>query len=528
MIDKSDVPTLKVSNKLMMNVARLQRASDLFAAFLAILARLYCLSSSMTGQKHRFSHSFRETQKSAAMPQKKNNSNNSEKLQNAYFLSLELENVRCFGERQKIDFSDDNGRPRQWTIILGNNGTGKTTLLQSLVAMTPYLDSIKFEEDEEDEFSIPVIELVAHITNLWKPFRNDSETPSHIEADFIAQNSLKLSRAFENFTLGASNQSSRFYKKDYWSNTTVSEILATVKCFGYGALRQAGETSISEQNEDSAYISLFDETALLINPEEWLLQADYAIRRESEFQEKRKQQLEIVKNILIKILPDVDDIRFSEKERDSKRIPTPIVEFHTPYGWVEAKDLSLGYRTSMAWMVDFASRMFDLYPESENPLAEPAVVLIDEIDLHLHPKWQRELIDYLTNLFPNTQFIVTTHSPLIVQAAAARDANIVVCRREGDHVVIDQSVEAVRGWRADQILTSDLFDLPSTRDTRIEKVEKQRREILSKAKLTKADEKKLKKLSTELNSLRVMENPEDDKAMDIIRRAAAHLQNGES
>ena len=98
----------------------------------------------------------------------------------------------------------------------------------------------------------------------------------------------------------------------------------------------------------------------------------------------------------------------------------------------------------MAWMVDFASRMFDLYPESENPLAEPAVVLIDEIDLHLHPKWQRELLDYLSNLFPNTQFIVTTHSPLIVQSAVARDANIVVCRREGDHVVIDQSIEAVR------------------------------------------------------------------------------------
>src|SRR5262249_50351994 len=155
------------------------------------------------------------------------------------------------------------------------------------------------------------------------------------------------------------------------------------------------------------------------------------------------------------------------------------------YGWVVSKNLSLGYRTSMAWMIDFASRMFDRYPESDNPLAEPAVVLIDEIDLHLHPKWQRELLYYLSNLFPNTQFIVTTHSPLIVQSAAARDANIVVCRREGDHVVIDQSIEAVRGWRADQILTSDLFDLPSTRDTEIEKLEKQRRDILSKAKLTK-------------------------------------------
>lgn len=222
-------------------------------------------------------------------------------------------------------------------------------------------------------------------------------------------------------------------------------------------------------------------------------------------------------------MPDVDDIRFSETE--SGRTPKPIVEFHTPYGWVESKDLSLGYRTSMAWIVDFASRMFDLYPESENPLAEPAVVLIDEIDLHLHPKWQRELIDYLTNLFPNTQFIVTTHSPLIVQAAAARDANIVVCRREGDHVVIDQSVEAVKNWRADQILTSDLFGLETARPKKIEPFLEERQEILSKAKLSKKDEKRLAELEDNIGFMPVSENPEDDKAMDIIRRAAERLQS---
>ncbi len=60
-----------------------------------------------------------------------------EKLQNAYFLSLELENVRCFGERQRIDFSDGESNPKQWTIILGDNGTGKTTILQSLAATSP-------------------------------------------------------------------------------------------------------------------------------------------------------------------------------------------------------------------------------------------------------------------------------------------------------------------------------------------------------------------------------------------------------
>lgn len=465
------------------------------------------------------------------MPQKKNNSKqtkvsierNGSSTQNAYFLSLELENVRCFGEKQKIDFSDDNGKTRQWTIILGNNGTGKTTLLQSFVAMIPYIDFLQFEEDDYKEFSNPLLNLMFHTTNLWRPFRSNSQNASSIKANFVSQNALKNPQFFETFILSASNQASRSSLSDYWSYTSVSDILATIKCFGYGASRKSGETSLSERNEDSSYITLFDETALLINPEEWLLQSDYAANRKSAFREKRRTELKEVKEILIKILPDVDDVRFSEKKKSNDR-PAPIVEFHTPYGWIESKDMSLGYRTSMAWIVDFASRMFDLYPESENPLAEPAVVLIDEIDLHLHPKWQRELIDYLTNLFPNTQFIVTTHSPLIVQAAAARDANIVVCRREGDHVVIDQSVEAVKNWRTDQILTSDLFDLPTARPKEIEPFLEERQKILSKAKLTKKDEKRLTELENEIGFMPVMENPTDDKAMDIIRRAAERLQ----
>src|SRR5436305_5931021 len=51
----------------------------------------------------------------------------------AYFLSVSLENVRCFGPKQTLDLSDGNGKPARWTIILGVNGTGKTTVLQSLV-----------------------------------------------------------------------------------------------------------------------------------------------------------------------------------------------------------------------------------------------------------------------------------------------------------------------------------------------------------------------------------------------------------
>jgi ATPase subunit of ABC transporter with duplicated ATPase domains len=55
----------------------------------------------------------------------------------AYFLSIELENVLCFKTRQKLDLSDAQGFPAQWTVILGNNGVGKTTLLRSLAGMEP-------------------------------------------------------------------------------------------------------------------------------------------------------------------------------------------------------------------------------------------------------------------------------------------------------------------------------------------------------------------------------------------------------
>ena len=453
-----------------------------------------------------------------AMPQKKDNLNNSEKPKSAYFLSLELENVRCFSNRQKIDFSDSDGKPRRWTIILGDNGTGKTTLLQSLVAMIPIPDSKSSSSPNYTNSSFSYkwnfIRKEVKKGNFQAFFSTNRFQDKEVVHESLAYECEVNSP--EDISFGEFGE---FPMQSFNSSFLHREV--QVNCLAYGASRKAGDTSLSNKKDDSDYITLFDETSLLVNPEEFLLWLDYSTVRQH-LLGKETKDFSLVKELLIKVLPDIDDIRL-ELEKGFLRNPRRLVEFHTPYGWVEAKDLSVGYRTSMAWMVDFTYRMFDRYPESENPLAEPAVVLIDEIDLHLHPKWQRELIDYLTNLFPNTQFIVTTHSPLIVQAAA-RDANIVVCRREGDHVVIDQSVEAVSGWRADQILTSDLFDLPSTRDTHIEKMEKQRREILSKARLTRADEVKLKTISVELDALPVNEETEDDKAMDIIRRAAEHFK----
>jgi energy-coupling factor transporter ATP-binding protein EcfA2 len=84
-----------------------------------------------------------------------------------YLLSLEVENVRCFGPRQRLDLSDGNGRPGQWTVILGDNGVGKTTLLQCLVALEPRRHFIR----RRSHSSAPQVELPIP-SSEWKIYRD--------------------------------------------------------------------------------------------------------------------------------------------------------------------------------------------------------------------------------------------------------------------------------------------------------------------------------------------------------------------
>ncbi len=161
--------------------------------------------------------------------------------------------------------------------------------------------------------------------------------------------------------------------------------------------------------------------------------------------------------------------------------------------------------------------MVERYPNSPDPLAEPAVVLVDEIDLHLHPLWQRKLMSFLTDRFPNTQFIATAHSPLVAQAAA--DANLAVLRREGDHVVIDNDVDNIRGWRIDQILTSDLFGLETARPPQIESLLKERKELLTKPKLSAADQRRLAEIDVQLGELPAGESAQEVKEREEIRKS---------
>jgi hypothetical protein len=271
-------------------------------------------------------------------------------------------------------------------------------------------------------------------------------------------------------------------------------------------------------------MTLFSDAANLRNAEEWLLRLDYSARVPSEIQARQQARLEMVRSLFLvpegrNLLPDVDDLRFTEP---TAAHPTPRVEFRTPYGWVPLRQLGYGYQTLIAWMVDFASRLVDRYPDSPDPLAEPAIVLVDEIDLHLHPQWQRKLIGHLTERFPNTQFVATAHSPLVVQAASG--ANIALLRREGDHVVVENDRDAVRGWRIDQIYTSDLFGLPSARPPEFDALLARRTALLSQAKLSEAERHEVEQLEARIGDLPVGETREQIEAMKAIQDALRLLQ----
>jgi hypothetical protein len=123
--------------------------------------------------------------------------------------------------------------------------------------------------------------------------------------------------------------------------------------------------------------------------------------------------------------------------------------------------LSDGYKAFLSWVGDLIGHLCDVAPEGIPIDGFSGIVLIDEIDLHLHPAWQRTVVAALAAAFPRLQFVMTSHSPLI--ANTMRKENIFVTETAEDGTAtIKQIEESVHGRGADQLLLSSYFGLQST------------------------------------------------------------------
>ncbi|MEZ8548057.1 retron Ec78 anti-phage system effector ATPase PtuA [Vibrio cyclitrophicus] len=122
------------------------------------------------------------------------------------------------------------------------------------------------------------------------------------------------------------------------------------------------------------------------------------------------KNLSFVKSAILSTVPGFTDI-FIEKNPDSGRVELKVT--------VDGRNINIfqtsqGQHVFISMIADIARKLVALNPNMENPLHGQGVVLIDEIELHLHPKWQQNIVNVLVTTFPNIQFIVTTHSPQVL------------------------------------------------------------------------------------------------------------------
>lgn len=380
----------------------------------------------------------------------KENGNKKQDAPTAYFTSLTIENVKCFKGRHTIDLSDGEGKPAQWTVILGNNNTGKTTLLKCLAGLDTVeeivqADSLTNKFEKRKRLYGAGEEWPNENFELGKDFSIGANISSQAAINILGHNS------YIDYSFGEGEpfrEPKEYMLVTFWG----SKDSIGLKIYSFGASRKMSRRPFGENKTENVHASLFDHEDLP-NMEDWLLNLFLA---EKLGRSEAKKILELAKKVLSSgLLPDALEIRLNSGEKGTSF--ENFAEFRTDYGWIRLRDLGYGYQTMIAWVLDLVKRMVERYSDSPNPLAEPAIVLVDEIDLHLHPDWQRRIIAHLTKYFPNTQFIVTAHSPLIVQSA--NEVNLVILKKTADHVTIDQpNIRSFKGWTVEEILT-DLMEL---------------------------------------------------------------------
>lgn len=213
--------------------------------------------------------------------------------------------------------------------------------------------------------------------------------------------------------------------------------------FAYGVNRQEN----SANTDEYGYMTLFKKDKYLQEPIKWL---QYLYNKELEGTND-SISLEIAKNLLNSLLEEkvtisvnVDEVRFTERGSEN----------------VKFEQLSDGYKSILIWVCDLVSRLSRNQPYITDLKDFHGVVLVDEVGLHLHPKWEANLVQKLRTWFKNIQFIFTTHSPIII-LNASKDAVVYrLYKEEGITKISDQyQCSELSNLMLNGLITSPLFDL---------------------------------------------------------------------
>jgi len=384
-----------------------------------------------------------------------------------YITDIELTDLRSFAGTNAVSLKHDDGGYAGWTVFASRNGAGKSTLLKAvaLSVIGPLASrSVAgvFTDWVRQGASQSTIATRLSFERLRDGFQSGGRTTKN-----PFWTGLKWTPnphgpdALDRWMEKESNARQKVPDRGPWADVPTGWFIA-----GYGPYRHLGPApaevvKLSADPVLARLVNLFNEGATLNEAVDWLKQVHLrALENRPGAEQLKADVLEMLADGL---LPDGSRVTKVDSEglwieRDAVTMPL--------------EQVSDGYRTVAALVVDILRRLHDAFgslgiKQSTNghKMCElPGVVLIDEVDAHMHVSWQQSLGFWLASRFPRIQFLVTTHSPFICQAASP--GGIIRLPAPGE----DHPMEAVPG-SLDAVLT-ELFGLEHAHSTEAEQLRK--------------------------------------------------------
>lgn len=344
--------------------------------------------------------------------------------------SLQVTNFRCF-KSLTVEFDE------QLTVLVANNGMGKTAILEALAnglgVFLSSLPNVPGRNPKETDFRVcddgtkpPYMRIRLETTDgiAWDRTERRDRTistlkyiPEGLGYKPIAQYARDISVFGGKFPLIAY----------YGTGRAVFDTPSTRRGFKNGEFLSDVYRGASDAKTN--FYRFFEYFYFLEDIE----RREKEARRDWDY---RLSRLEIIREAIARMMPG-----FSNPH--SKLRPLRfLIEWHhdNRQQTLRIDQLSDGFRTTLAMAMDIASRLAILAAlnrknTTHEALNAEGIVLIDEIDLHLHPEWQQRILPDLMRTFPNIQFIVTTHSPQVL--STVRRENIRVIRETDDDFVAE-------------------------------------------------------------------------------------------
>ncbi|HEY9706301.1 MAG TPA: AAA family ATPase [Allocoleopsis sp.] len=297
----------------------------------------------------------------------------------------------------------------QPAIFIGVNGVGKSSILDAIaILLSPFFGILINQNNygaifNEQDINNSSLESELNITVLNEQNQLINWSLSQAKMEFKKPNSAQI----QNLTNWILNLQEKLQENPqsnlplavyYLTNRAVLDIPLRIRkkhLFREHQFEAYNNALIGNNTDFRIFFEWFREKEDLENEMRLDNNPDY-----------RNPQLQAVRQAISSLIPDFSNLRV-------KRYPLRMT-VQKKGAELIINQLSDGEKCLLAMVGDLARRLAIANPNLKLPLSGNAIVLIDEIDLHLHPKWQREIIPNLIKTFPNCQFIVTTHSPQVV------------------------------------------------------------------------------------------------------------------